>query len=55
LARVRDQGLRGKQIVPVRVDASFWMAWRDDQRGMKAAGYHVRKDQRGRWQAWIEK
>jgi hypothetical protein len=55
LARMNAQDLRGKKIIPVKLDNSFWMAWRDDPKGMKAAGYHVRKDQRGRWQAWIER
>jgi hypothetical protein len=54
LDRMHDQDLRGKQIIPVRTDAAFWMAWKDDRRGMQDAGYHIRKVN-GQWQAWIEK
>jgi hypothetical protein len=53
-AKVNDTALRGQQIIPVKIDAAFWMAWRDDQRGMRAAGYRVTKIN-GQWKAWIER
>jgi hypothetical protein len=53
-AKIGDEHCRAKQITRVPIDQTFWKAWRDDPKAMRAAGYHVRKDRNGRWQAWIE-
>jgi hypothetical protein len=46
---------RAKQIIRVPTNESFWQSWRDDQKAMRDAGYRVRKDRNGKWQAWIER
>jgi hypothetical protein len=51
-AKLSDEHSRAKEIIAVPTDKSFWKAWRDDPAGMRASGYHVRKDRDGRWRAW---
>jgi hypothetical protein len=47
---------RAKEIIPIKIDQTFWNAWRDDPQAMREAGYRVKKDDRsGRWIAWIER
>jgi hypothetical protein len=54
LDRMHDHDLRGKQIVPIKADESFWRSWRGDPKTMRASGYRVSKVN-GQWKAWIER
>jgi hypothetical protein len=42
-----------EQFQPVKTDAAFWRAWKDDPDAMRASGYRVRKTKDG-WRAFIE-